>query len=194
MPAGSGVQGPRKRAEGHAVPSPRSSELMNPVVRGARQPNTADGRWWAPAQGPQVWAIAAGRLRLRDGPAHLRLDGSRVAGPGSRRDRIRCEGERSPPAPLVRRDNPTLRYGAPQRPERGLSEPRARRIGAPTGHSVARRRPDFPPSAPVALLTDGGPARELLIPCRHCFTGPRDSDGHDFLQARAPGFRVVRFD
>jgi len=55
-------------------------------------------------------------------------------------------------------------------------------------------RPDFPPTAPVMVITDGWCEEELLCPREHCFLLPRKSwqEGALPLRTSAPVFRVLK--
>jgi predicted metal-dependent peptidase len=55
-------------------------------------------------------------------------------------------------------------------------------------------RPDFPPKAPVMVITDGWCEEELTCPRDHCFVLPRKSwkEGGVSLRTSAPVFRVLK--
>jgi predicted metal-dependent peptidase len=55
-------------------------------------------------------------------------------------------------------------------------------------------RPDFPPAAPIMIITDGWCEEELLCPREHCFLLPRKSwkEGALPLRTSAPVFRVLK--
>jgi predicted metal-dependent peptidase len=55
-------------------------------------------------------------------------------------------------------------------------------------------RPDFPPSAPVMILTDGQCEERLIVPREHCFVLPRKSEDAlgVTLRTTAPVFRVLK--
>jgi predicted metal-dependent peptidase len=55
-------------------------------------------------------------------------------------------------------------------------------------------RPDFPPSAPVMIITDGYCEEELTVPREHCFVLPRKElkQGAIPLRSSAPMFRVLK--
>ncbi len=57
-------------------------------------------------------------------------------------------------------------------------------------------RPDFPPNAPVMILTDGWCEEEIVCPRDHCFVMPRKSgmDKYQTLRTSAPVFRILRED
>lgn len=55
-------------------------------------------------------------------------------------------------------------------------------------------RPDFPPKAPVMVITDGWCEEELVCPREHCFVLPRKEwkEGAMPLRTTAPVFRVLK--
>src|SRR5258708_7236346 len=55
-------------------------------------------------------------------------------------------------------------------------------------------RPDFPPTAPIMIITDGWCEEELLVPREHCFLLPRKEwkEGAIPLRTSAPVFRVLK--
>lgn len=55
-------------------------------------------------------------------------------------------------------------------------------------------RPNFPPSAPVMVITDGFCEARLVVPREHCFVLPRKSEDDRFrsLRTTAPVFRVLK--
>ncbi len=58
-------------------------------------------------------------------------------------------------------------------------------------------RPDFPPTAPIMILTDGWCEEELIVPRDHCFLLPRKGEKEDYrnrvsLRTSAPVFRVLK--
>jgi predicted metal-dependent peptidase len=55
-------------------------------------------------------------------------------------------------------------------------------------------RPDFPPAAPIMILTDGWCEEELTVPREHCFLLPRKSEHQKGMPLRttAPIFRVLK--
>jgi predicted metal-dependent peptidase len=55
-------------------------------------------------------------------------------------------------------------------------------------------RPDFPPQAPVMVITDGWCEEEVYCPREHCFVLPRKSwkEGGRALRTNAPVFRVLK--
>jgi predicted metal-dependent peptidase len=59
-------------------------------------------------------------------------------------------------------------------------------------HLISRQ--DFPPTAPVMVLTDGWCEEEIVCPREHCFVLPRKSwrEGALPLRTSAPVFRVLR--
>lgn len=56
------------------------------------------------------------------------------------------------------------------------------------------RQPDFPPGAPIMIITDGWCEEELLIPRDHCFVMPRKGwkQGAIPLRTSAPVFQVLK--
>jgi len=60
--------------------------------------------------------------------------------------------------------------------------------------SFLHRQPDFPPAAPVMVITDGWCEEELLIPRDHCFVLPRKGwkQGAMPLRTTAPVFQVLK--
>ena len=55
-------------------------------------------------------------------------------------------------------------------------------------------RPDFPPAAPVMIITDGWCEEQILCPREHCFVLPRKSwkEGALPLRTSAPVFRILK--
>jgi predicted metal-dependent peptidase len=55
-------------------------------------------------------------------------------------------------------------------------------------------QPDFPPTAPIMILTDGWCEEVLLVPREHCFVLPRKQwqEGALPLRTTAPVFRVLK--
>jgi predicted metal-dependent peptidase len=56
-------------------------------------------------------------------------------------------------------------------------------------------RPDFPPAAPIMIITDGWCEEELIVPREHCFLLPRRRDQERNtvpLRTSAPVFRVLK--
>lgn len=57
-------------------------------------------------------------------------------------------------------------------------------------------RPDFPPAAPIMIITDGWCEEELTVPREHCFLLPRKTEKEKVyripLRTTAPVFRVLK--
>ena len=55
-------------------------------------------------------------------------------------------------------------------------------------------RSDFPPTAPIMIITDGWCEEELTIPREHCFLLPRKTEKAFpvLLRMTAPVFRVLK--
>ncbi|MFN3650220.1 MAG: DUF2201 family putative metallopeptidase [Armatimonadota bacterium] len=55
-------------------------------------------------------------------------------------------------------------------------------------------RPDFPPSAPVMIITDGWCEEQVTVPREHCFVVPRKRGKESWfpLRTSAPVFRVLK--
>ena len=60
--------------------------------------------------------------------------------------------------------------------------------------SFLHKQPDFPPAAPIMVITDGWCEEELLIPRDHCFVLPRKGwkQGAIPLRTSAPCFQVLK--
>ncbi|CAM5239915.1 hypothetical protein SVIOM74S_04285 [Streptomyces violarus] len=94
---------------------------------------------------------------LRRGPGHLRLHGPRPARQGTGRHRLlrRGPGRTGRPGRVLRRGPARRRLPAGHRDRRPGARARPRRHRPATGIDLLHRADDFPPGAPILVITDG---------------------------------------